>query len=476
MSNIQELLARTEGQRTWGTYHMGQYYFRINTNRTKEFLRIQGTDQTISQGIQQFLQNENYAAIFHEYIHYLHEMSTVIGNVCLGLEISAKSIFSNNFDKELKSCEVNDTTDLKQIELLSKIFHTQHIIFGDSVDKFANRRLISISSFQYDLHEVSVPHDVDLQTFNIEVPKLTFWITENQRASNDSLLFGKFYLYEGLAYELDREIDKAHRGLTVIDDSLINTEYTVLRSLAKFVFPNVEKTTFLRLASIALQHINCGKTFILLLERVKDEVTLGISQDESIRRIKEEMSRKLLIKQSDFNDAQDEYRKVFLKRTQLYKAFGYITDKTKLLYSKRIENPTFEVDMVFSGNYEFLLNVTDMCDFMYIFNDEEPYMRDFLGTTIDLSTSEALKTLLSYDHYHKIHLISGTKKVEAKAEILEGQRKCPFFNCCNLSLRIENTEICETKPWRIFEISANSNSLYCWYGTGVAEFKSHTEK
>jgi hypothetical protein len=476
MSKIEELLARTEGQRTWGTYHMGQYYFRINTNRTKESLGIQGTDQTISPEIQQFLQNQNYAAIFHEYIHYLHEMSTVIGNVCLGLEISAKSIFSNNFDKELKSCEVNDTTDPKQIELLSKIFHSQHIIFGDSTDKFYNRRLITISNYQYDLHEISVPHDVDLQTFNINVPKLKFYVTENEIAVEDCLLFGKFYLYEGLAYELDREIDKAHKGLLAIDDSLVNTEYTVLRSLAKFVFPDVKKVTFLRLASIALQHINCGQTFIHLLERVKTEVSLGITQDESIRRIKQEMSRTLLNKQSEFNDAQDEYKRVFLKRTQLYKAFGYITDKTKNLYSQRIENPTFEIDMVFSGNYGLLLNATDMCDFMYIFNDEVPYMRDFLGTTIDLNISQSLKALLTYDHYHKVHLITGTKKVEAKAEIVEGQRKCPFFNCCNLDLRRNNEEVCETKPWRIFEISANSDMRYCWYGTGVGEFKSHTER
>lgn len=476
MENIIFLLNRIIGQRTWGTYHLGQYYFKINTNRTKEYFGGYGSDENINEEVQRTLQNENYAAIFHEYIHYIHEMSTVIGNVCLGLEISAKSIFSNNFDKELKSSEVNDTIDPKQIELLSKIFHTQYIILGDSFDKFENRRLINISNIQSDLIEISVPYDVGLMSFEIEVPKLEFCFSENQIASQDSLLFGKFYIYEGIAYELDREIDKTHRRLEVIDDSLRNTEYTVLRSLSKYIFPDVEKKIYLSLASMALQHLNCGTTFILFLKRVKEDVANGINQSDSLNRIKKEVSNMLLLKQVDFNEAQDEYQKVFLKRTQLYKAFGYITDKTKSLYSKRVLNPTFEIDMVFSGNIDSLVTVTEMCDYMYVFEDVEPFMRDYIGTTIDLETSKALKTLISYDHYHKLHLISGTKKIEARPENIKGERKCPFFHCCNLTLRGENSEICQNKPWRIFEVSAKTNGLYCWYGTGVAEFKSHTER
>ena len=476
MDNVEFLLNRIEGQRTWGSYHLGQYYFKINTNRTKEYLGIRPTDETISEGIQQFLQDENYAAIFHEYIHYIHEMSTIIGNVSRGLEICAKSIFSNNFDKELKSCEVNNTTDEQQIELLAKIFHSQDVILGNSVDKFDNRKLINISDIQYDLLEVSVPYDTGLMSTKIEIPKLEFWFTQNQVASQDHLLFGKFYIYEGIAYELDREIDKIHRGLDEIHDSLRNTEYTVLRSLAKYVFPDVEKITFLSLASMSLQHLNCGKTFILFLERVSRDVANGLSQSESVEKIKEEISDFLLSKQTDFNDAQDEYRKVFLKRTHLYAAFGYIADTTKSLYAQRISNPIFEIDMVFSGNIGSLLSVTEICDYMYVFDDAEPFMRDFMGTNIDQSTSVSLKILLSYDHYHKAHLIAGTKRVESRPENLHGERKCPFFHCCNLTLRSENAEICEKKPWRIFEVSAESDKLYCWYGTGVAEFKSHTEK
>lgn len=476
MEDINFILHRIERQRTWGTYHMGQYYFKINTNRNKEFLGIHETDENISENIQRLLQNENYAAIFHEYIHYIHEMSTVIGNVSLGLEISAKSIFSNNFDKELKSCEVNDTTDPKQIELLSKIFHTQNVIFGESTDKFDNRRFIYISDVQSELLEVSVPHGTGLMDIKIEIPRLKFCVTENQVTSEDNLLFGKFYIYEGIAYELDREIDKTHRKLEVIDDSLRNTEYTVLRSLSKYIFPDVEKKIYLSLASMALQHLNCGTTFILFLKRVKEDVANGINQSDSLNRIKKEVSNMLLLKQVDFNEAQDEYQKVFLKRTQLYKAFGYITDKTKSLYAKRVLNPTFEIDMVFSGNIDSLVTVTEMCDYMYVFEDVEPFMRDYIGTTIDLETSTALKSLVSYDHYHKLHLISGTKKIEAKPENIEGERKCPFFHCCNLTLRSENSEICQNKPWRIFEVSAKTNGLYCWYGTGVAEFKSHTER
>ena len=163
--------------------------------------------------------------------------------------------------------------------------------------------------------------------------------------------------------------------------------------------------------------------------------------------------------------------KVFKKRKQLYKSFDFLTNKIKYLYAQRIQNPTFEIDLIFSNDELQLIDLAELCDFMYLFNDGDDFMRDFLGTTIDQETSMALKALISYDHYHKAHLIYGTAKVEQTTE-----HKCPFYYCCDLDLRKDNSEICGSRPWRIFEVSAKSTQQYCWYGTGVAEFKSHTER
>ncbi len=95
-------------------------------------------------------------------------------------------------------------------------------------------------------------------------------------------------------------------------------------------------------------------------------------------------------------------------------------------------------------------------------------MRDFLGTSISHEISESLKVLLSYDHYHKAHLTFSTILAEEK------EVACPFYHCCNLEIRKNHQDVCGKKPWRIFDISSNSDSQFCWYGQGVLEYKGRT--
>jgi hypothetical protein len=109
---------------------------------------------------------------------------------------------------------------------------------------------------------------------------------------------------------------------------------------------------------------------------------------------------------------------------------------------------------------------------MYVFNDAEEFNRDFFGTSsFTDDESAALKALIAYDHYQKSHGLSSTTIVEKRGPV-----KCPLYSCCNLDIRLSQESICSTKPWHIFEYSANTDNKYCWYGVGVGEFKAHTEK
>ena len=123
------------------------------------------------------------------------------------------------------------------------------------------------------------------------------------------------------------------------------------------------------------------------------------------------------------------------------------------------------------GEYLKLPDLIPVCDYMYIFRDAEEYMRDFLGSaSFTDEQSQALKILIAYDHYQKAHWLKSTKEIE-KIE----KSKCPFFSCCNLSYRKTHEKICAEKPWRIFEVSFNSDKQYCWYGQAVGEFKGPNE-
>ena len=220
-------------------------------------------------------------------------------------------------------------------------------------------------------------------------------------------------------------------------------------------------------ASLSLAYIDSGSMFISFVERIKNEMEAGINKEDILGKIKGETSEILVSKLTDFNEAQDEIVVVFKKRKQLHKAFSTITDEAKKGYLLRCKSPTFEVDLVLSGDYTKLLDVIPVCDFMYVFKDVKEYMRDLLGTaSFTDEQSQALKVLIAYDHYQKSHWLKSTKETE-KTE----KYKCPFFSCCNLEYRKTHEKICAEKPWRIFEISYNSDKQYCWYGQAVGEFK-----
>lgn len=468
LEQIKKLIPVLKKQEEWGTYFMGKFYFTIVTNKKRFEVGLTNGNKELDVKFQLQLQKENYPALFHEYIHYLHELSTVIGNVGLGIDLSGKTIFTHWLVSDPKTAISTGYTNNKLGTDFAKVITTQGVLFGNG-NEVINGKFIDVKEINYVLQEVYFPHNPDFIESKLSVPKIKFTEFTGSKISCNHLMFGKYFLYEGLAYELDRIIDMQVRGIATINDEAKSTEYTVLRRVAQFVFPQVEKRTYLSLASMALQYVDCGQSFIKMVERVKDGCNLGIDQLDTVAIIKKEISSLLQSKREDFRDAQDEYKNIFFKRKMLSRAFTYLTEKMKGLYDERIKNPVFEIDLVIESKHSELLSIANICDYMYIFQDKDEYMRDFLGTSIEQETSLALKSLLTYDHFYKAHNCLPTSQVELE------ERHCPFYTCCNLQLRTTHSEICRTRPWKIFEISANTDNQYCWYGQGVLETKGINE-
>ncbi|WP_078350054.1 hypothetical protein [Mucilaginibacter pedocola] len=84
-------------------YFKNQYYFRINTRRFRHEVGLKPVDLYLPEPVQKQLQQENLPALFHECLHYLHEISTVIGNVSMGLSMAMKACFTSWLDKSLVS-------------------------------------------------------------------------------------------------------------------------------------------------------------------------------------------------------------------------------------------------------------------------------------------------------------------------------------------------------------------------------------
>lgn len=464
---LKSLLSKLKSDDEWGTYFIGRYYFSIATKKKRAEYGLTQPKQELSKETQLKLQWEHFPALFHEYIHYLHELSTVIGNATLSLDLSAKAIFSNWLTPDPKS-SVSDGLKPECQEKYIKAVVTQDVLFGDFHNAIKGK-FLEVKKINYIKQDVFFPYGTDFKQGELSIPSINFDQFADKTVKTGNLLLGKYFLYEGLAYELDRIVDKQVRNLEKIEDYSKGTEYTVLRRLAQFIYPQIDKYIYLSIGAISLQYMECGSTFIKMIERVKQNAENGISQKDTLEKIKSEASSLLKSKRTHFQEAQDEYVKVFENRKNLHQSFSFLTDQMKTLYDKRIENPSFEIDHVFDNRFRDILDFVQICDYMYLFTDEDEFVRDFLGTSIDKETSLALKTVICYDHYYKMHKIFPTTKVE------KSSAKCPFYTCCDLSLRKDHEETCKTKPWRIYEIAAKKDNQQCWYGGAVLEFKGHNE-
>ena len=188
------------------TYFIGKYYFSVFTNKLRSELGLM-PEEEISMPLQRELQTKNLTSLFHEYIHYIHEISTVVGNIGLSLDIILKSSFSHRFSTYLDNCEY-DGSDFKNKDLrdkFSKIFATKEVINGGGIFEGT---LIAINSFSLSKQDVYVMDGTDLISIKIGIPILKTHLFMNGYYKDIDLPFGKFYIYEGLAYELDRIVNQ----------------------------------------------------------------------------------------------------------------------------------------------------------------------------------------------------------------------------------------------------------------------------
>jgi hypothetical protein len=454
---------------SWGAYYQDAYYFTITTGRTREECGLSSRNLQLSTEMQRKLQIENLPALFHEFIHYIHELSTHVGTISMLMEMRQRGVFSHWLEKDLSSSvSLGMKGKIEVFDDYVKAKACSDILEGTGKEVILGK-LMKMLFFSKEKQVMDIPHELGYQQFEVQVPVITFEDRKNGIVYETKLRFGKFYIYEGIAYELDREIDRQVNGLGKIRDINRNSEYTVLRNVAIHLYSKIEKRIFLSLAVIALQQADCGIAFINLVTGLKEYCKTQGSQADFVASISRSVKTQLIENQENLIDTVEECIKPYLGRRELLEGYTHIGKIFKQLVQERIGNPCFEVDAVMDGHFLALLDKTDVCDYMYIFKDEKPYMRDFLGSAgISKRLNQSMKVLIAYQHYFLSHQFLATAEVEKKTH------PCPFFHCCNLSHRRQHPELCGSKPWRIYELSHASDSRYCEYGRAVGQTKGLT--
>jgi len=448
-----EQFARTlekAGSRYWGQYFINQFYIKVFTGKHRNDVPEYDFDKNnFSDEQQEALQRENYVALYHEYIHYVHEMSTMAGTTGFYYDMIRMAIFTAYVDVPHSSrfLGIGDA----QIQLYDRLSHTLTAVYGSGEAELAGRTILSVEKIELIKFKGYAPGEDE--PMNMLIPMLYYqYFDQNlNRYEKDTILLGKYYVYEGLAHALDQLVaEQLGRSL----ENAPGSEYKVLALLKKWLAPDLDYRSFLEVASLSLSYWDAGHQCYRMLKEAgeaKEPAAYLAAEKELVQRLLRESL-------GGFEETLDYIRDIFRQRDALFVAVAHLTEKMKAGFRARIENPVFEVDVTYSGHTRRMNEYVPLCDYMYVFEDNERYMRDFLGTHLDHDTSFDLKIFLCLMDYFSTE----TKGIDDHA--------CPLFTSCNYKFRQDHSHICGHQPRLSFDRYQKEEG-YCPYSLAIGYTK-----
>ncbi|MDB5124573.1 MAG: hypothetical protein JWP94_2702 [Mucilaginibacter sp.] len=431
-----------------GVYLINKFFIRIVTDKRKaDIPSYNYNDNSFSDDDQMMLQRENYPTLFHEYIHYIHEVSTMAGITQFYLNIVNRSIFSEFVRLPDTSIPLPVSGEKKL--MFDKINRTLEAATGGSLHDLDDRlvfRIDHIDLFDFPAYEPS--RDLDAP---IKVPMITYsYLNEaTGKEAQDSVYFGKYFIYEGLAHHLDQVVTaQLNRPLT--PKRLVKPEYKLLELIARYYFPGIDERSMLELASMSLCYFNCGQRFIRMIEEAADVPYLS----GFVMGIHNEVYDHFKEHEEEIKFTLEEIKEIFAKRAGMHAAASHLCDVMLNAYEQRMKRPTFEIDIIYSGHLKEMRSFVDLCDMVYELADEDKYMRDYAGTYLPNQLASDLQIFLCHVDYFQTSV----------AEVEE--HCCPLYTFCPHRIRQEKPEQCAKTPRLAYEDHVEYG--WCHYGRGIA--------
>lgn len=446
----QDLLASL-GNQYWGKYLINRFFVQIKTGKKRSDIPSYNFEtDSFSWEDQLKLQRENFPALFHEYIHYLHEVSTVAGTLNFYYHLINRAYFSICAVETLGSEYPSIKPDIQ------KLMNGDRSVFrsldGHRPPNLASIKILRIISIELKPFNVKLSNYPEQLTMRIPVVQFKAFDQETQEFYNDEISFGKFYLYEGIAHHVENLVH-AKMGSIPEMQSKISVEYLLMEKVARHIVPDISVRDMLEVATLSLSYMNCGEFFIGFLNDVASYPNRA-EVLESLKKQTQDVLRENLPRYTvEFEGLKDSVR----GRKPLVIAVDYLSKLMITNLKQRIKNPVFEMDVVYSGRFEDILNYVKMPPMMYEFDEDfDTIKRDYAGIYLDDLGNDMLTFLGYLDYFY-----AATLKIE--------NHPCPLYTACNHPLRIAKGEQCKTKPRLAYE--DESNFGWCHYGLGVAYHK-----
>lgn len=427
------------------------------------------------------------STFIHEYIHYLQNSATIAGVYEFTVQLRLLFCFTMTLDESRCSLG-SESLDVKTQSSINDIFRYQHVLRGDRFPQDNTYRIhrsgiqIKVSNISSVRQQFKLPetHETQQVVLILEVK------SENADPTSHQLLFGTNCIYEGLAWELERNLLK--NELSDEDISSISppvSPYKILRAVYEYYMgPQQSSGNLIRSGIIALQSESPGSTFIDVCENLKTHGPLAHDAEFPLDIINK--MQKVVGESVDqlFNQMVDPIIDNFAGLGPLKSTFLAIQNNYKKFMQIRLNDPFFEVSLVDSTTdsqalIEKLLSMPP-CPIIQTLDEENNEGRTEAITWFDGHlelgiNSDSHANIEGLGVYQSMNAFFGSHAINSKIfptkylidnidnDLVVKRVCCPFINSCGAPQAIQSPKICRESPW---ESPANNNSA-CWYAVGT---------
>lgn len=404
----------------------------------------------------------------HEYMHYLHNFSTVAGIYGFVAQLRLTKLFMGTVGVAGQSYGDSVLDQEALAELRGVAAWLAHLRGGQSPNlqqssatTSAELTFLNVEFGQGSIHLSAQ----DIDTFFAEAK---FDVKGRHGMERPiSIRFGSHVLMEGLAWEVERLLYSTQGG----DASFVEQAPPFPYKVARIAFEGTSGLQpsckmMAKILVLALQTSDPGHSFFMIAQALKTE-TADKSIEESVADITKATAETIgnVIEALCNRTLQMEVQ-AFENKGSVGRGLSLMKDWCTTYLRLRQSKPFFELDIIAAGlDREALIDLLKKYPPCPIFQEIGPDDADV--EMLLLSPAEpdpeqikdigATQGLLQFSACH----LRGDR-ILATSSARQGP--CRFYGACKAPLTTRSPDICTKRPWESF---SPSDTQGCWYGQGV---------
>jgi len=402
---------------------------------------------------------------FHEWIHYLHNVSTIQGLSAFANLVHLWSAFRNTIGADglcAGSAVLNEGLALNV---------RQKIDFMNAARGRRQRPLLGALQLQ-EIEFVSVSERTDpIKGTALFFGTITCQIAVPHRNGSKDLHVievGMHEIIESAAFMLEERLAFKLGSVAKVPDVV---PYLLVRGIASHVVRGISDDCVVLCALASLQASDPPSVLLEILHTVRSVMGRGVDPLQFLR----EKQGKVLIESQEWVESMlQEVENTFPNDEPMARAVRSTTSTIRQNFVHRRASPFLEIGLVdeIAANPYALTEIVKTYGACAVIQQrhgsphdiDRDLMYDFMLTlNHDDELSFGWRMMHAAFRFVALHC---TKDVLlATEELQEGSRTgCPFYTACSYRFRRERPDDCATKPW--LAARTNVNEL-CWYGRAV---------